>query len=126
MFKEITEISLHKAQQKGKISFSLLYLGRHLQHMEVLRLRVKLGTTAASLHHSPSNARSELCLWPTLQLRATLDTSPIEHKAKDWTHILMDPSQVHYRWATMGTPRRTSFYCPYFSKSQLVDANYYI
>ena len=33
---------------------------------------------AAGLHHSHSNARSELCLWPTAQLTATLDPSPTE------------------------------------------------
>ena len=26
-------------------------------------------------------------------------------EARDWTCILMDTSQVHYRWATVGTPR---------------------
>ena len=25
-------------------------------------------------------------------------------KARDWTHILMDSSRVHYSWATTGTP----------------------
>ena len=25
-------------------------------------------------------------------------------EAKDWTHILMDTSQIHFPWATMGTP----------------------
>ena len=32
-----------------------------------------IGALAASLHHSHSNAGSELCLWPTLQLTATPD-----------------------------------------------------
>ena len=27
-------------------------------------------------------------------------------KARDWTHILIDPSWVHSRWATMGTPNK--------------------
>ena len=27
------------------------------------------------------------------------------HKVRDWTLVLMDTSQVHYPWATMGTPR---------------------
>ena len=25
-------------------------------------------------------------------------------EARGWTHVLMDPSWVHYHWATMGTP----------------------
>ena len=33
---------------------------------------------AAGLHHSHSNARSELCLQPTLQLTATLDPAHTE------------------------------------------------
>ena len=37
-----------------------------------------IGATAASLCHSHSNARSELCLWPTLQLPATPDPQPTE------------------------------------------------
>ena len=27
-------------------------------------------------------------------------------EARDWTLVLMDPSQVCYRWATTGTPRK--------------------
>ena len=30
-------------------------------------------------------------------------------KARDWTLILMDISQVHYHWATTGTPQKNSF-----------------
>ena len=35
--------------------------------------RHHIRATAAGLHHSYSNARSKLCLWPTPQLMATLN-----------------------------------------------------
>ena len=31
-------------------------------------------------------------------------------KAREWTHILWDTSQVHYHWATMGTHNRYNIY----------------
>ena len=53
----------------------LLFLGLRLQHMEVPRDLT--GATAAGLHHSHRNARSEPCLQPTSQLMAMLD--PLTH-----------------------------------------------
>ena len=51
-----------------------------------------IGAVAPSLRHS-HNARSEPHLWST----------PLS-KARDRTCIFMDASQIHYRWATTGTP----------------------
>ena len=48
-------------------------LGPNPQHVEVPRLGVTSEATAASLHHSHSNARSEPRLRPTPQLMATPD-----------------------------------------------------
>ena len=54
-----------------------VFLGPHLQHMEVPRLgveselRMPAFTTAID-----SSARSEPCVQPTLQLTATLDPKP--------------------------------------------------
>ena len=31
-------------------------------------------------------------------------------EAKDWTHILMDTSQIRFHWATMGTPLNTQLF----------------
>ena len=47
------------------------FLGSHMQHIEVSGIGVRVGATAAGLHHSHSNTRSEQSLWPTLQFRAT-------------------------------------------------------
>ena len=88
------------------ISILLLFflLGSHLQHKEIPRLGVQLElqlpaytTTTTTpdpscicdLHHS---SRQHWILNPL-------------SKARDRTHVLMDPSQVHYCWVTTGTPR---------------------
>ena len=53
------------------IFFFFFFLGPHLHHMEVPRLGI--GATAAGLHHSHSDAGSELRLRPTPQLMAMPD-----------------------------------------------------
>ena len=63
--------------------------------------RGQIGAVAAG--HSHSNLGSEPCLWPTPQLTATPILSPLR-EAKDGTHVLMDPSQVHDCWATTEIP----------------------
>ena len=49
---------------------------------------------AASLRQSHSNTGSKLPLWPISQLAAVPDSYPLI-EVRDWTHILMDTSQVH-------------------------------
>ena len=66
--------------------------------------RGRMGATAASIYHSHGNARSKPRLWPTPQLKATLDLYKPLGKARERTRILMDPSWISYPWATMGTP----------------------
>ena len=51
----------------------LPFLGPLLWHMKVPRLGVLIRAVATGLRQSHSNARSEPCLQPTLQLTATLD-----------------------------------------------------
>ena len=52
------------------------------------------------LYHSHSNARSKPCSSWKHQCQIL---NPVI-KARDQTCILIDTSQDHYRWATMGTP----------------------
>ena len=59
-------------------NFFLSFLGLHAQHMEVPRLGGQIRPTAAGLHSSHRNARSEPCLLPTPQLRAIPDPYPTE------------------------------------------------
>ena len=77
--------------------------------------RGQIGAMVAHLHHSHSNAgSSHFC-----------NLHPL-NKAKDWTHFLMDTSQVCYHWATMRTPsflRRTIFCCMYRPHSVDSSAN---
>ena len=82
--------------------FSLFFLGSHPRHREVPRLGVK----------------SELQVSACITATATQDPSCIcslhhssrQHwirnplsEARDQTHVLMDTSQVRYRWATVRT-----------------------
>ena len=86
--------------------FFFCFLGPHLKHLEVPRVGVELelqllpGAIATAtrdqslifnLHHS-----SQQCWIPNPLSSA--------RSARDRTHILMDTSQIHYCWATVGTP----------------------
>ena len=73
--------------------FAFCFLGWHLQHMEVPR----------------PGGNSELQLPAIATATATPDLNPLS-KARDRTHILTDPSQVHYRWSTTGTLHRLLIY----------------
>ena len=63
--------------------------------------RGRIRAVAAGLHHSHSNARSELHLWPTPQLKAMPDLNPLS-KGRDRARILMDASKICFHWATNG------------------------
>ena len=52
-----------------------------------------IGAAAAGLHHSHSNAGSELHLQPTPQLHQILN--PL-NEARNQTHILSDTSRTHF------------------------------
>ena len=61
--------------------------------------------TAAGLHHSHSNTRSELQLQPVLQLSAMLDPYSIEWGQGSNLHPHKDNIRSLTQWAKMGTPR---------------------
>ena len=63
----------------------------------------RMGDAAASLHHSHSDAASEPCLRPMLQLVATRVLNP-PSEARDQTHIIMDTSWVLNLLSQTGTP----------------------
>ena len=71
--------------------------------------RGQTGATAAGLHHSRSNARSESYLQPTPQLTAMLDPYPLS-EAKDRNCNLMVPSWILFLCTMMGIPSLSSFY----------------
>ena len=57
----------------GFLFFFFCLLGLHPRHVEVSQAKGLMGTVAAGLHQSHSNARSEPCLWTTPQLKAMPD-----------------------------------------------------
>jgi len=57
----------------------------------------------ASLPHSQGNPRSQLHLWPTLQLAAMLDPSPTERDQGSNLHLHRGNVVFLTQWATMGT-----------------------
>ena len=71
--------------------------------------RGPIWAVAASLHHSHSYTRSEPCLWPTPQLKATAGS--LTHWArpgiKPWSSWMLVGFVNH--WATMATPLVTLF-----------------
>jgi len=66
------------------------------------------------LHQSHSNTGSEPRLRPTSQLMASPDPNPLS-KVRDPTNNLIIPSQIHFRCATMETPRK----CFYLARNAL-------
>ena len=64
----------------------------------------QIRAVGAGLHHSHSNGASEPHLQPTLQLTAHRILNPLS-EARDRAYVLMDASQIHFCWASMGTPQ---------------------
>ena len=81
------------------------FLGLYPQHGGS-QARGQIRASAAGLHHSHSNARSELSVTYTT---AHGNAGSLTHSgAKNRTRIFTDTSRVHYRWATTGTPSSLS------------------
>ena len=90
--------------------------------MEVPRLGVQselqlLVYTTATATWDPSHACD---LHHSSQLCKILN--PLS-KARDWTQVLMDSSQVPYCWATMGTPLLTVYDCSHTTMAALSGYN---
>ena len=81
-------------------------LGLHLWHMEVHRLEVELELLL--LAYATAIAISDPShIWDLHQsLQQCWMLNPL-NKARDWTCILMDASQIHFHWSTTGTPGGT-------------------
>ena len=94
---------------KSMVHFFLIFclfvcfLGPHLRHMEVSRLRVESelqlpAYTTAIATWDPSRVCN---LYHSSQQRRILN--PLS-KARDWTHNLMVTRRIHFCCSTMGTP----------------------
>ena len=86
----------------------LVFLGPHLWHMKFPRLGVKLElwlpayTTATAMQDPSCICDLHHSSWQHQIL------SPLSN-ARDWTGVLMDTTQVHYHWATIGTLKNNIF-----------------
>ena len=96
-------MALLTGKEKINLEFFLFFcfLGPHTAHKSS-QARGHIGVVAFSLCHSHRTAKTEPCLWPTPKLTAMLN--PLS-KARDWTCVLMNTSQILLRWATTGTPK---------------------
>ena len=87
----------------GSYCIYFCFLGLHMLHVEVPRLGVKseLRLLAYATATATWNPNQVCNLHHSSQQRQIFN--PLS-KARDWTHILMDTSQAHFHWATVGTP----------------------
>ena len=85
--------TLHSTSGARVFFFYFFLFRAALKAYESPQPRGQIGAAAAGLHHSHSDTGSEL----------HRNLNPLSG-ARDWTNILMDSSQVHYHWATVGTP----------------------
>ena len=83
-------------------SFFFFFLGLYQRHMEVPRLGVKVEIQLlAYITATAMQDLSRVCnLHHSTQQHQILN--PLI-KGRNWTHVLMDTSQVRYCWATTGT-----------------------
>ena len=89
---------LSNREARTEILYLFIYLGLHLQHMEVPRLGTESLALAAGLRHSPLGPTQHLRPTPHLTAMPKVPShlNPLS-EARDQSHVFMDPSQVHYR-----------------------------
>ena len=80
--------------------FFFCFLGLHLQYTEVSRLGLELGLQLPAIVIAMQDQSCIFNLHHSSQWCQMLN--PLS-EARDQTYILMDISQVHYHWSTMGT-----------------------
>ena len=73
--------------------------------MEVPKLGVKAWAAAAGLPHTHSSVGSEPLVCDLHLSSQQCRILYLLSNARDWTYILMVTSQIHFCWATMGTPQ---------------------
>ena len=90
------------------ISFSFLFFRAASAAYESSGARGQIRAAAASLCHSRNSERSELHLWPACSWQRWILNPPRARPGLEPTSSWI-PSQVCYRWATTGTPRKIYF-----------------
>ena len=96
--------------KKKKNSVALFYLflfkGWTPKAYRISQARDRIGAATASLHHGHNNTsqiQDESATYTTAH--GNMKILNLLTESRDQTDILMDTSQVHYHWATMGTPK---------------------
>lgn len=84
--------------------FFSVFLGLLRRHMEVPRLGVKLDLQLPAYITATAMLDQSLVCDLHHSSRKYQMLNPLKD-ARDWTHVLMDPSWVCYHWATLGIPR---------------------
>ena len=79
-----------------------VFLGQHLQHMEVPRLGVEWLLQLLA-YATEMQDLSHICDLHSSSGQCRI-FNPLSEEARDQTCVLMDTSQVCYSWATTGTP----------------------
>ena len=115
------ELCLGLSSVLNKFCFFLCFLGPHLQHMEVPRLRGE--SELQLLAYDTATATQDLshiCNLHRSSWQCQI-SNPLS-KARDQTCILMDTSQIRFCWATMGTPGICIFKSPSWPLDLLVHS----
>ena len=96
---------------KRKISHSMIFFifllfRASLEAYGGSQARGRIRATTAGLHHSHSNVGSKPHLWPIPQVHRSQQCQMLNplSEARGRTGNLMIPSQIHFHWATTGTP----------------------
>ena len=84
----------------------LVFLEPHLRHMDIPRQH-QIWAMSATYTTAHGNTRSLIHWW----------------KARDWTCILMDGSQIHFHWAMARTPESLKTQCMCFSFTMAPNAS---
>ena len=83
------------------------FLGPQLMHMEVPRLGVKFELQLLAFATATATQYlSHICNLHNSSRQCWIP-NPLSN-SKDWTGILMDPSHIHFCWATVGIPKNPS------------------
>ena len=105
---DISRVAYHWATMGIPINNFIFscFLGLQLWHTEVPRLGVESELQLlAYATATPVEDLSHICdLHHSSQQCRILN--PLS-KARDWTHVLMNASQIHFHWAMMGTPNKS-------------------
>ena len=93
---------VHKIQESNQVFF-FGFLWLHPKHMEIPRLGVQLELQLPAYTTDTATPDLSCVCDPHHNSQQCWILNPLS-KARDQTHNIMVPSQIHFRYATMGIP----------------------